>query len=422
MAEGRENGNRDFSFIQETIKQKRLYQSRVVRRIAWSVASGLLFALTTLAVWVLFVPGLEQKADRQEVQPVTLPEPEEEDTQNGPTAEEGTVYVKESVSMELEDYKKMYQELMQVGNQVEKSLVNVSALTVNTDWFYESFTSHSSVSGVLVEDNGMELLILTGYDGVEGGGSLQVTFYDHTTAPAVLKKYDRNTGLAVVSVNLSDLTDSTRDVISYAEFGSSKTLRSGEPVMAVGNPVGNYGSLLFGNLTSCNQTAGLYDGSYGVLTTDMGKAGSGSGVLVNWNGEIVGVIQDRYEVNSQKNTIQAYGISDIMTVIEHLSNSQDIVYLGIVGTDVTTAVSEAENIPVGVFVSEVGMDSPAIEAGIQPGDIITSMSGQPVTNLKDIMAILMKCSNGQNIQVVCQRTNKAVYQELEFSVELKILE
>ncbi len=170
MAEGRENGNRDFSFIQETIKQKRLYQSRVVRRIAWSVASGLLFALTTLAVWVLFVPGLEQKADRQEVQPVTLPEPEEEDTQNGPAAEEGTVYVKESVSMELEDYKKMYQELMQVGNQVEKSLVNVSALTVNTDWFYESFTSHSSVSGVLVEDNGMELLILTGYDGVEGGG------------------------------------------------------------------------------------------------------------------------------------------------------------------------------------------------------------------------------------------------------------
>ena len=68
------------------------------------------------------------------------------------------------------------------------------------------------------------------------------------------------------------------------------------------------------------------------------------------------------------------------------------------------------------------MDSPAIEAGIQPGDIITSINGQQVTNLKDVMSILMKCSNGQNIQVICMRLNKTIYQELELSVSLKILE
>lgn len=68
------------------------------------------------------------------------------------------------------------------------------------------------------------------------------------------------------------------------------------------------------------------------------------------------------------------------------------------------------------------MDSPAIEAGIQPGDIITGISGQTVTNLKDITTILMKCSNEQNIQVICQRLNKTIYQELEMSVNLKILE
>ena len=96
--------------------------------------------------------------------------------------------------------------------------------------------------------------------------------------------------------------------------------------------------------------------------------------------------------------------------------------MGIVGADVTTAVSETEEIPIGVYVSEVELDSPAIQAGIQPGDIITSMSGQPVTNLKDVMAILMKCSNEQNIQVLCKRLNKNVYQELELSVDLKILE
>lgn len=419
MAEGRDNKNTDFSFMQETIKQKRAWQSKVVRRIAWSVASGALFAVAALVIWVIFVPTLDSHVEQQEVQPVVIPEEIEPEVTE---PEESTVYITETISMELEDYKKMYQQLMQIGNQVEKSLVNVSALTVDTDWFDETYTSQSSAAGILIDDNGVEALILTNYGRIGKGEQLQVTFFDHTTAQAVLKKYDKNTGLAVVSVNLSDISESTREIIQYADLGSSKTLRSGEPVIAVGSPVGSYGSILFGNLTSVAQTAGLYDGSYNILTTDMIKSGSGSGILANWSGKIVGVIQDQCEVNGQRNTIQAYGISDIKNIIEHLSNNQDIVYMGIMGADVTTAVSEAEGIPIGVYVSEVALDSPAIEAGIQPGDILTSISGQPITNFKDVMAILLKCSNGQNIQVTCQRPDKAGYQELELMVNLKILE
>ncbi len=356
MSEGKDN--RNLSFIQETVKQKRFYQNRIVQRLVWSAASGFLFALAALTVWAIAAPRIAVTEEKQEAQKFTLPEPEEPPVQE----EEPPVYIMEQVSMELEDYKKMHQQLMQVGGQVEKSLVNVSAVTVDTDWFDETYTSQSDVS------------------------------------------------------------DSTREVILYADIGSSKTLRSGEPILAVGSPGGSYGSILYGNLTSVSQTAALYDGSYNVLTTDMVKARQGSGVLVNWSGKIIGMIQDRCEVSGQNNTIQAYGISDIMEVIEHLSNNQDIVYMGVVGADVTTAVSEMEGIPIGVYVSEVALESPAIEAGLQPGDIITSMSGQPVTNLKDVMAILMKCSNGQNIQVLCQRLNKTVYQELELSVDLKILE
>ena len=75
-----------------------------------------------------------------------------------------------------------------------------------------------------------------------------------------------------------------------------------------------------------------------------------------------------------------------------------------------------------MYVSEVALDSPAMAGGIQPGDIITSMSGQQVTNLKDVRSILLKCSNGQNIQVVCQRPDKDGYQELEVTVQLTILQ
>lgn len=408
-----------FSFMQEKIKQKPIYQNRMVQRAAASVVCGALFALTALGIWMIAVPRLDSRAEEQEIQPIEIPkddEPEEVEEQEPPAV------IKEVISMELEDYKKIYQQLMQIGNQVEKSLVNISAVSTGTDWFDQQYVSQNSVSGILVGDNGLELLILTDYGEISGGETLLVSFFDHTTANAVMKKYDRNTGLAVISVNLSDIGETTREVIAYAELGSSKTLRGGEPVIAVGSPLGTSGSILFGNLTSVSQTAALYDGSYNVLTTDISKAEEGSGVLVNWNGSIIGLIQNECQVNGQKNTIQAYGISDMKNIIEHLSQNQDIVYMGILGADVTTAISEAENIPIGVYVSEVEMNSPAIEAGIQPGDIITAMSGQTITNQKDIMSILLKCSNGQSIQVVCQRPGKNGYQELTLSVTLKILE
>ncbi len=414
--------NNTFSFMQEKVKQKPIYQNRTVREAAGSVLCGALFALTALGIWAVAVPRLGEQAEEQELQPIEIPQEEETEETDTSESTEETVYITETISMELEDYKKMYQQLLQISNQVQKSLVTISAVTTGTDWFDEQYTSQSSVSGVLVGDNGLEILILTDYDEISGCDRLTVTFFDHTTAEATLKKYDKNTGLAIISVNLGEVTESTQEIILYAEWGSSKTLKSGDPVIAVGSPLGSSGSLLFGNLTSVSQTAALYDSSYNVLTTDMVRADGGSGVLVDWNGSIIGLIQEQCEVLGQENTIQAYGISDVKNVIEHLSNNQDIVYMGITGADVTTAISESEEIPVGVYVSEVRMNSPAFNAGIQPGDIVTEMSGQTVTNLKDIMSILLKCSNGQSIQVVCQRQDRNTYQELEVYVSLEILE
>lgn len=419
MGEKKEDKNTGFSFMQEKVKQKPIYRNPMVQKIAGSVVCGALFGLTALGIWAVAVPRLDSKVEEQEIQPIEIPKEVDEPE---PETEEVPVYITETISMELEDYKKMYQQLIQIGNQVSKSLVNISSVTTGTDWFDQQFVNQNSVSGILIGDNGLELLILTEYEEIRSGEKLTVTFFDHTTAEAVLKKYDKNTGLAVISVNLSDIEQTTQDVIVYADLGSSKNLRSGEPIIAAGSPLGASGSILLGNLTSVSQTAMLYDSSYNVLTTDIAKADSGSGVLVDWSGGIVGLIQERYEVNGQKNTIQAFGISDMKSLIEHLSNNQDIVYMGITGADVTTAISESENIPIGVYVSEVAMDSPAIEAGIQPGDIITGISGQSITNLKDVMSVLLKCSNGQNIQVTCERPDMNGYQELQLSVSLKILE
>lgn len=420
MEEDKEK-NSGFSFMQEKIKEKPVYANPLVKKALRCILGGALFGGTALLIWALALPRINNRMEKNEIQEIQIPEETVDSETDDKSEDESPVYITETVSMELKDYEKMYQQLMQIGNQVSKSLVDISAVKTDTDWFDEALTSHKSVAGLIIGDNGMELLILTEHEKVKDG-DLKVRFYDHTEAAGTLKKYDSNTGLAVVSVNLSDVDSSTRDVISYAELGSSKSLRSGQPVIVVGNPTGSSGSLLFGNLTSVTQTAELYDSSYNILTTDILKSSNGSGVVADWSGKIVGLLQEKTEAEGQDNTIQAYGISDVKDLIEHLSNNQDIVYMGIVGADVTTSISEQENIPIGVYVSEVSLDSPAITAGIQPGDIITEINGQAIVNLKDIVATLLKCSSGQTVDVRYKRADASGYQDLQASVTLKVLQ
>ena len=420
MEEDKEK-NSGFSFMQEKIKEKPVYANPLVKKALRCILGGALFGGTALLIWALALPRINNRMEKNEIQEIQIPEETVDSETDDKSEDESPVYITETVSMELKDYEKMYQQLMQIGNQVSKSLVDISAVKTDTDWFDEALTSHKSVAGLIIGDNGMELLILTEHEKVKDG-DLKVRFYDHTEAAGTLKKYDSNTGLAVISVNLSDVDSSTREVISYAELGSSKSLRSGQPVIVVGNPTGSNGSLLFGNLTSVTQTAELYDSSYNILTTDILKSSNGSGVVADWSGKIVGLLQEKTEVEGQDNTIQAYGISDVKDLIEHLSNNQDIVYMGIVGADVTTSISEQENIPIGVYVSEVSLDSPAITAGIQPGDIITEINGQAIVNLKDIVATLLKCSSGQTVDVRYKRADASGYQDLQASVTLKVLQ
>ena len=103
MTEERENKNTDFLFMQERIKQKRIYQSRAVQRLAWSAASGALFGLTALIVLLIFLPRIDRPAERQEVQPIMIPEEDEQEQEQQTVPEEPPVYITETISMELEE-------------------------------------------------------------------------------------------------------------------------------------------------------------------------------------------------------------------------------------------------------------------------------------------------------------------------------
>ena len=425
MAEEKRREEQEFSFVKEKIKKQPFYQNKTLRRAALQLIFSVVCGAVACFVFVIVHPWMERTFGEQEMTEITIPQEEEEETVTEPqeeTEDEEPVVITEPRELEVEDYADLYTKLKEVADTAGKSLVTVTASSSGTDWFNETYESRRELSGLLVGNNGVELLILAPYSQVEGADTLQASFADGSTLAAVLKNYDSVRDLAVLSVNLADVEEDTLESIRMAELGSSKSLKAGEPVIAVGSPAGIAGSVKYGNLVASGYKVSVIDGEYNLLITDMERSEKGSGVLLNLSGQVIGLLEDSYLNSSNEGALTAYAISDMKDIIEHLSNSQDLVYMGIHGTDVTEEISEAQGIPAGVYVTGMEADSPAMNSGIQAGDIITEINGKTITSLSQIREMLLKFSREQVIQVVVMRQGKDGYKEIECSVTLNVLQ
>ena len=425
MAEEKRREEQEFSFVKEKIKKQPFYQNKTLRRAALQLIFSVVCGAVACFVFVIVHPWMERTFGEQEMTEITIPQEEEEETVTEPqeeTEDEEPVVITEPRELEVEDYADLYTKLKEVADTAGKSLVTVTASSSGTDWFNETYESRRELSGLLVGNNGVELLILAPYSQVEGADTLQAAFADGSTLAAVLKNYDSVTDLAVLSVNLADVEEDTLESIRMAELGSSKSLKAGEPVIAVGSPAGIAGSVKYGNLVASGYKVSVIDGEYNLLITDMERSEKGSGVLLNLSGQVIGLLEDSYLNSSNEGALTAYAISDMKDIIEHLSNSQDLVYMGIHGTDVTEEISEAQGIPAGVYVTGMEADSPAMNSGIQAGDIITEINGKTITSLSQIREMLLKFSREQVIQELVMRQGKDGYKEIECSVTLNVLQ
>ncbi len=423
MAEEKRQEEQEFSFVKEKIKRQRFYQNRVFRRVVLQIVLGAVCGAVACFTFVVLHPWMDEKFGEEEKKEIVFPSEDEEEKEPAeePAEPAEPVVITEKQELEIEDYRKLYGKLRAVALESEKCLVTVTAASSDMDWFNESYESQKQLSGLLVGNNGVELLILTVYSEVSSANELQVTFADKSVLNAVLKNHDVVTDLAVLSVNLADVQESTMESIRMAELGSSKSLRAGEPVIAVGSPAGTAGSVIYGNLTAGGFSMSVIDGEYDLLITDMNRTGDGSGVLLNLDGQVIGLIEHRYLNPNNKNVLTAYSISDMKDVIEHLSNSQDLVYIGVMGENVTEEIAQAVNLPKGVYITGVEMDSPAMNAGLQQGDVITVISGQEIESVSQIQEMLLKFSKEQEIQVNVMRQGKEGYKEISCKVVLNCL-
>lgn len=424
----------DFSFIKEKRKDKPLNKRRMLIQAIYTVLLATVFGLVACVSFVCIKPRIEEIINPKDEQKVVIPSDEEAtenptekmaeeagadmDDEAQKTDETETVYIPQMQELEPESYQALVRKLYAIGESVENSIVTVTGIQSDTDWFNAEYNSEDSESGVIVANTGETLLVLTNDDVIAEAESIRVTLQNKTMTEASVVARDQNTGLAVLSVQLSELDEADLESISVATLGNSLGMKRGTVVIAIGRLLGSSMTILPGNIIATDGKFQVADASYSVFETDITGNQDGNGVLINLNGEVVGLISANFGVSSSN--LSAVSVSELKSLIEILSNGGQMPYLGLYVSTVTEEMADEYELPTGVYISSVEMDSPAMSAGLFNGDIIQEVGGKVVSTVKEYTDALTTYEGEKPIRIVVERQSSDGYSKVSILVTPKV--
>ena len=292
------------------------------------------------------------------------------------------------------------QSVSDIVKEVMPSIVAVNTVveTTSQDFFGRTYSQEGegAGSGIIFSEDGQTLYVLTNYHVIKG-----------SSVDAEIKGYDENADIAVLTVNMNDLDDSTKSTIKVAVLGDSDALEAGDGAIAIGNALGYGQSVTTGCISAVERTVQLTDGSMTLIQTSAAiNPGNSGGALLNAKGEVIGINTVKYS----DTTVEGMGFaipinSAIETVNDIISgkivnkSDSDTVYLGIRGGTIDETTAQKYGYPQGVFVSTVYQNSAAARAGLQAGYIITGFNGQTITTMEELQEALAACSPGDSATI-----------------------
>ena len=273
------------------------------------------------------------------------------------------------------------------------STVGITTSVTTNFWGYQS-TSAASGSGFIISDDGY---ILTNFHVIEDSDSISVSMYNGDSYDATLIGYDESNDIAVLKIEAEGLAP----VI----LGDSDNLNVGDSVVAIGNPLGELTFTLTSGAISAKDREVTFSGNVtmNLLQTDCAiNSGNSGGALFNLYGEVIGVTNAKYSTSSNSsasidNIGFAIPINSIMNIVESIIEKGYISkpYIGISVLDVSEE-TQAYGIPAGAAIQAVTENSPAAQAGLQRGDVITAVDGAPV-NSSELGSCIAQAEIGQQL-------------------------
>ena len=260
--------------------------------------------------------------------------------------------------------------------------------------FFSQSGEAGTGSGVVYKKENGKAYIVTNHHVVEGATSLEVSLADGTKVPANLLGSDVWTDLAVVQIN-------DKDVKTVIEFGNSESLKPGEPVIAIGNPLGLQfsGSVTQGIISGLERmiemdidSDGVVDWNAEVIQTDAAiNPGNSGGALVNLQGQLIGINSMKIAQSAVEGIGLAIPVNSVIPIIEDIEQYGEVKrpYMGVSIAPVAEITQyHRENtfrlpadVKEGVAIIEVVTGSPADRAGLQAYDVMVEMDGEPIPDM-----------------------------------------
>ena len=264
---------------------------------------------------------------------------------------------------------------------------------------------NASGTGVVLSDNGY---IVTNSHVVENATAIQVLFSDDRVMDAAVIGADPVSDLAVIRVNASDLTG--------AEFGDSGSLRVGDMVAAIGDPLGVElrGTMTDGIVSAINRDVTVDGRTMTLIQTNAAlNSGNSGGPLLNCYGQVIGINTMKISAFVDSAGVEGLGFAIPSTTVKEIVEqliAQGYVSgrpsLGIKGQEVTALEQRFYRLPAGILITEVVSGSAAETAGLQEGDILISINGQSITNEDSLNTILYTLDAGDTVKIIIYRNYK----------------
>ncbi len=263
-------------------------------------------------------------------------------------------------------------------------------------------------SGVIADKRGY---ILTNNHVISEADEIVVALYDGRKVSAQIVGMDRETDLAVLKINLSELPAVATPTSTPADIG--------DIALAIGNPFG-FGQTITMGIVSATGRSGLNLSTYeDFIQTDAAiNPGNSGGALINTKGELIGINTAIYSKSGGSQGIGfAIPTHIANTVMEQIIARGAVVrgWLGIIPQAITKnlAHSFGVNYVEGVVIADVFQNSPAYHAGIQPGDILTHIDGKPVEDLRRVMITIAAFQPQQRVTLKLIRRGQSIATEVE---------
>jgi serine protease Do len=264
---------------------------------------------------------------------------------------------------------------------------------------------HSLGSGVIVNPDGY---ILTNNHVVDGASDVQVTLSDKRQLKAKIVGTDPRTDIAVLKIPASNLSTVT--------LGDSTKAKVGDIVLAIGDPFGIGETVTMGIVSATGRRDLRLEGPEGYedfIQTDASiNPGNSGGALVNTRGELIGINTAIISNGGGGNQGIGFAVPVNMarTVMEQILKTGKVTrgFLGVSIQEVTADLAKAFNLPSaeGALVGDVSPDSPGAKAGLQKGDVITSLNGQKIADYHDLRLRISQTAPGTSVKLDVYRNGQ----------------